>query len=108
MNELAENQVKLSDGRVVEMREQMGNDEMIVAGQLGDLFTPDGAGAMIFSTCLIVRTIKSIDGVDFVAPKNYAGVRDFLGGLKQKDWSKIRDLSTKLNSDAEGNDSASE
>jgi hypothetical protein len=76
--ELAENQVRLSDGRIVEMRELIGSDEMVVAGQLGDVFEPNGSGAVIFQTCLIVRTITKIGGVETPRFRSYENVRDFL------------------------------
>lgn len=100
---LADNQVKLSDGRVVEMREQLGNDEMIVAAQLGNVFTPDGAGAVIFQSCLIARTITSIDGVKPQPMRNYEAYRDFLAQFKGKDFNRIKKLYEKLNGDGEGN-----
>ncbi|GIM47040.1 hypothetical protein DNHGIG_25890 [Collibacillus ludicampi] len=102
---LAENQVRLSDGRIVEMREAVGSDEMIVAGQLGDVFEANGAGGVIFQTCLIARTITKIDGQPVQNLRGYESVRDFLAGFKAKDWNKIRALYNKLNGDdAQGND----
>jgi hypothetical protein len=101
---LAFNQVRLSDGRLVEMREMIGSDEMIVAGQLGGVFEPNGAGAVIFQSCLIVRTILKVDGVEPPRFRNYEGVRDFLGGFKGKDYTKIKKLFEKLNGDGEGNE----
>lgn len=102
--ELSFNQIRLSDGRLVEMREMLGSDEMIVAGQLGGVFEPNGAGAVIFQSCLIVRTIVSVDGVEPPRFRNYEGVRDFLAGFKGKDYSKIKKLFEKLNGDGEGNE----
>ncbi|KEO82995.1 hypothetical protein [Tumebacillus flagellatus] len=101
--ELPFNQVRLSDGRLVEMREMIGSDEMIVAGQLGGVFEPNGAGAVIFQSCLIVRTIVKVDGMEPPRFRNYEGVRDFLAGFKGKDYTKIKKLFEKLNGDGEGN-----
>lgn len=98
-----QNTVTLSDGRVVELREQKGSDEIVVAGQLGDLFTMDGAGAMIFQNFLIVSTITSIDGKPIEKKRNFEDVRDFLDTFKAKDWNKVKALHTKLNGDDEGN-----
>lgn len=101
--ELQENQVRLSDGRIVEMRELVGSDEMIVAGQLGDVFEPNGAGAVIFQTCLIARTITKVGGIDTPRFRNYEGVREFLSNFKGKDYAKIKKLFETLNGD-EGNE----
>ncbi|MBL0386228.1 hypothetical protein JJB07_06125 [Tumebacillus sp. ITR2] len=102
--ELAFNQVRLSDGRIVDMREMLGSDEMIVAGQLGDVFEANGSGAIIFQNCLIVRTISKIDGVDVPRLRNYEQVRDFLSNFKAKDYTRIKRLFETLNGDQEGND----
>lgn len=101
--ELADNQVRLSDGRILEMRELIGSDEMIVAGQLGDVFEPNGAGAVIFQTCLIARTITKVGDQEPPRFRSYEMVRDFLGNFKGKDYAKIKKLFEQLNSD-EGNE----
>jgi hypothetical protein len=102
--ELADNQVKLSDGRIVEMRESTGADEMIVSGELGDTFTANGAGAIIFQSCLIAKTVTSIDGKPIMPMRGFTAYRDFAGSFKSKDWNKIKNLYDKLNGDNEGND----
>lgn len=103
--ELDYNQVKLSDGRIVEMRETIGCDEMVVAAQLGDTFEANGAGSVIFHTCLIAHTIVSIDGVKVVPMRNFEAVRDLLAGFKGRDYKKIAVLYNKLNNEgAEGNE----
>lgn len=100
---LAFDEVKLSDGRIVKMREQIGNDEMIVAGQIGNVFESNGSGYIIFQTCLIVRTIVSVDGIQPEKMRNYESVRDFLAGFKAKDFNRLKKLFDKLNGE-EGNE----
>lgn len=102
--ELAFNQVRLSDGRVVEMRELLGSDEMVVAAQLGDVFEANGSGAIIFQNCLIARTIVKIDEQPAPRLRTYEHVRDFLSSFKGKDYAKIKRLFDKVNGDGEGND----
>ncbi|MDB5083315.1 MAG: hypothetical protein JWN30_201 [Bacilli bacterium] len=100
---IAHDEVKLSDSRVVKLRETIGNDEMIVASQLGDIFEPNMAGQVIFNSCLMVRTIVSIDGKPVESMRKYEEVRDFLASFKGKDWKKIAAKYKQLNED-EGND----
>lgn len=97
------NSVLLSDGRTIVLREALASDEMIVAGQLGDVFEANGAGSVIFNSCLIARTIVSVDGSPAPIMRNYESVRDFLAGFKGKDWRKIAAKYKELNGD-EGND----
>src|SRR5579875_1683739 len=75
--ELAFNEVRLSDGRVVEMRESTGADEMAVAAELGDVFQANGGGAIIYQSCLIAKTVKSIDGKPLPPMRGYSAYRDF-------------------------------
>jgi hypothetical protein len=103
VEELADNQVKLSDGRIVEIRESTGADELVVAAELGDTFQANGGGGVIFMTCLIAKTVVSIDGKPLPPLRGYAAYRDFASQFKSKDWNKIRNLYQKLNGD-EGND----
>ncbi|NRD80283.1 hypothetical protein HPT25_23455 [Bacillus sp. BRMEA1] len=102
-DELADNQVKLSDGRVVEMRESTGADEMAVSAELGDTFQMNGGGMMIYQSCMIAKTITNIDGKSIPPMRGYAAYRDFAAGFKSKDWVKIKQLYNKLNGAAEGN-----
>lgn len=105
VKQLADNEAKLSDGRVVTVRELVGSDEMIVAAQLGKVFTPDGGGAVVFQSCLIARSVESINGQPVTPMRSYSEYRDFLAMFKSKDYSKIKKLYDKVNGDdAEGND----
>lgn len=99
---LAHNEVKLSDGRIVKIREAKGSDEMIVSGELGSVFEPNGGGAVIFQNCLIAKTIIALDGQPVEPLKGFERVRDFAAQFSSKDWNKIKKLYDKLNSD-EGN-----
>lgn len=103
------NEVRLSDGRIIEMREATGADEMIVPAQLGKVFTSDGAGSIIYMNCLIIRTVVSIDGKPVEAMRSFEAYRDFMGNIKGKDLTRIKALYNKLNDDVddeEGNDEA--
>lgn len=99
--ELKENQVELSDGRIIEMRESNGADEMVVAAELGDVFTPNGGGALIFQSCLIAKTIVSIDHEKAAHLRGYEEYRDFLAKYRSKDLAKVRKLYEKLNGEGE-------
>lgn len=101
---LADNQVKLSDGRVVELRESTGADEMIVSAELGDTFTANGAGAVIFQSCLIAKTVTKINGQPLPPMRGFKTYREFAGGFKTKDWNKIKNLYTALNGEDGGNE----
>lgn len=100
MSNLADNQVKLSDGRIVELRELKGSDEMVVAAQLGDNFTPDGAGAVIFQSCLIAQTITKVGDANRPALRGFGAYRDYLSSFKGKDWNRIKKLFDVLNGDS--------
>lgn len=104
MDQLAENQVKLSDGRVITMREATGSDEMIVAGYLGDVYTADTSGSVILLNCLIAISIEKINDEKVSPLRGFEAFRDFMGSFKQKDWRKIRTLYYKINGDEEGNE----
>jgi hypothetical protein len=99
---LADNQVKLSDGRIVELRELTGADEMIVSAELGKAFTPDAGGSVILQTCLLVKSIAAIDGQPVEKVKGFEGVRDFLKQFKSKDYNRIRMLYVSMNGEEEG------
>lgn len=101
MENLTEYQVKLSDGRIVELREQKGSDEMVVAAQLGDNFTPDGAGAIIFQNCLIAQTVTKVGDQPRPPLRGFAAYRDFLAQFKGKDWNRIKKKYDELNGDLE-------
>lgn len=98
---LPENQVKLSDGRIVEMRESTGADEMAVAAELGDIFGANGGGAVIFQSCLMAKVISNINGEPVAPLRGYEEYRNFLSLFRSKDWTKIRILYQKLNGDDE-------
>jgi len=104
MKELAFNEVRLSDGRVVEMRESTGADEMIVSAELGDNFEANGGGFLIMRSCLVAKTITKIDGKPIQPMRGFGAYRDFAASFKAKDWNKIRALYDRLNGDDEGND----
>lgn len=101
---LADNQVKLSDGRIVEMRESTGADEMIVSAELGDNFQANGAGYTIMQSCLTAKTVTKIDGQPIPTIRGYAAYRDFTAGFKSKDWNRIKTLYNTLNGEDEGNE----
>jgi hypothetical protein len=99
--ELADNQVKLSDGRIIEIRETTGADEIVVAAELGDTFGANGGGAVIFQSCLMAKSISKIDGLPNKPIRDFGEYRDFLSSFRSKDWNKIRELYQKLNGDDE-------
>jgi len=49
-------------GRKIELRETTGLDETIVTKLLGSKFTPNSAGAMLYRSGLMARSVVSIDG----------------------------------------------
>jgi hypothetical protein len=101
MAELAVNQVQLSDGRIVEVREARGNDEMIVAAQLGETLGAGSGGFIVFQNCMVARCIDKIDGGKPLQLKNFANYRDLMGGFNKKDWNKIEKLYNSLNAEDE-------
>jgi hypothetical protein len=100
---LAENQVKLSDGRIVTLREATGSTEMIVAAYLGDQYTPDTAGSVILMCCLVVYSIEKINEEKAPTLRKFEDFRDLMDSFRKVDFNKIRSLYYKMNSDAEGN-----
>lgn len=98
---LAENQVKLSDGRIVEMRESTGADEMAVSAELGDVITNSAGGMLIFQSCLIAKVVTKINGESVAPLRGYEEYRNFLSLFRSKDWGKVRILYNKLNGDDE-------
>jgi hypothetical protein len=78
---------------------------MIVAAQLGNVFTPDGGGAVVFQSCLIARSIESIDGKPVSNAKKFQDYRDLLSEFKSKDYAKIKKKYDVVNGEgSEGND----
>jgi hypothetical protein len=102
---LAFNEVRLSDGRIVTIKELVGSDEMVVAAQLGKVFTPDGGGAIVYRSCLVARSIESIDGKPVSPCKSFQDYRDLSGQFKSKDYALIKNKYEELNGEGEeGND----
>jgi len=100
MPELNPNQVALSDGRVVTMRETTGADEMAASAMLGKHFTQDAAGINLYSKALAHRAITDVDGSPLHnGPIKFDGFRSFWGSTKTRDGQRILKKYTDLNGD---------
>lgn len=101
MADLKQNEVKMRDGRIVAIKEISGADEMIVASQLGKLFEPNGGGAFVFQTCLIARSVESVDGVPVKPMKGYEDYREFMGQFRGSDSAKIKAKYQEINGEGD-------
>lgn len=90
--ELADDEVRLSDGRVVKMRETNGADEAAVAQMLGDKVSLQGAGAKVL---VQANTLKSIVSIDGQTPSVMRSYNDFIGLSRQFKSRDINRLMTK-------------
>ena len=73
--ELADDEVKLSDGRLVKMRETNGADEAAVVSLLGDHISLSGAGGQVLVQANALKSIALIDGQ---APPIMRSYNDYL------------------------------
>ena len=100
------NQVKLSDGRVVTLRETTGSDEIAAAAMLGSHFTQDASGAALYTKALAHRAIVDIDGVAVTkGPIKFKDFNAFWKDIKTRDSGKLMVKYQEMNSDSdeEGN-----
>jgi hypothetical protein len=98
---LADDEVLLSDGRIVKMREGTGADEISVAQMLGDRVSLQGAGAQILIQANALKTIESIDGQNPPVLRTYNDFLAFARQFKTKDLNKITRKYAELNIEAD-------
>jgi hypothetical protein len=99
--QIADDEVKLSDGRTVKLRETTGADDAAVAQMLGNKVSLDGASAQILIQAQALKSIVSIDGQNPGIMKSY---NDYLGmarGFKSKDMNRILKKYMELNFEAD-------
>lgn len=83
---LEPNQVALSDGRIVTLRETTGRDEIAASQMLGSHFTSDGAGQTLFTKAIVMRGIEDIDGKSpYKKPVTFKGFLNFWDEFKTRD-----------------------
>jgi hypothetical protein len=98
--ELADNEVRLSDGRIVVMREMTGGDEIAVAQMLGDKVSLQGAGAQVLAQANMLKSIESIDGKPAPILRTYNDILSFARQFKSKDMVKMLQKYAELNLEA--------
>lgn len=99
--QLADNEVRLSDGRLVVMRETTGADDAAVAKMLGDNVSLQGAGAAILVQATALKAVVSIDGQDAPILASYKNFLAFSSKFKSKDLRKIQVKYMQMNSEAD-------
>jgi hypothetical protein len=72
---IGDDEVKLSDGRIVKMRETTGADEAAVVRILGNHVSLDGAGGQVLIQANALKSVVSIDGQ---APPIMASYNDYM------------------------------
>ncbi|EPZ47632.1 hypothetical protein [Alicyclobacillus acidoterrestris] len=87
--ELMSNEIKLSDGRIVAMRESTGADDIAVARMLGDKVSLQGAGQTILMQANALKCIESIDNQPAPIMNNYETFVNLARQFKTKDMNKI-------------------
>lgn len=99
--EPADDEVKLSDGRIVKMRETTGADEAAVAQMLGDKISLQGAGAAILVQANALKAIESIDGQGPPIMRSYNDYLKFARQIKTKDFNRITMKYMAMNNEAD-------
>lgn len=93
--------VKLSDGRVVTVRELTGADEMLSIRLMGKEMSLDqkevGAAVMTQQNVLVCLSVFKIDGEPCKTPNSLEAVMQTLTQYKLSDWNKIRGAFNDLN-----------
>ena len=89
--------ITLYSGKVVQLRETTGLDETIVTRMLGKKFTADAAGAILYRTGLMARSVVSIDGEKPAEIKNAKDIDLFWARFTSKEKSQIDKAYSKLN-----------
>ena len=95
--EIGDDEVKLSDGRLVKMRETTGADEAAVVQLLGDHISLKGAGSQILIQADALKSIASIDGQNPPIMRSYNDYLKFAREFKTKDLQRITKKYVELN-----------
>lgn len=99
--QVADDEVKLSDGRVLKLRETTGADDAAVAQMLGSNVSLDGASAKILIEAQALKSIASIDGKEPPIMRSYNEYLTFARGFKTKDMGRIQKKYMDLNFEAD-------
>ncbi len=94
---IGDDEVKLSDGRIVKMRETNGADEAAVVQILGDHVSLQGAGAQVLVQANTLKAIVSIDGAAPPIFRSYNDYKSFARQFKTKDLNKLVRKYTQMN-----------
>lgn len=95
--EIGDDEVKLTDGRLVKMKETTGADEAAVVQLLGNKISLSGAGSQIL---IQANALKSVVAIDGKTPPILCSYNDYLGfarGFKTKDLQRITKKYVELN-----------
>ena len=87
--ELGDDEVRLSDGRLVKMRETTGADEAAVVQILGDHISLNGAGGQVLVQANALKSIASIDGQSPPVFRSYNDYLKFAREFKTKDLARL-------------------
>ncbi|MCF8566913.1 hypothetical protein LLE49_19525 [Alicyclobacillus tolerans] len=98
--EVADDEVKLSDGRIVKMRETTGADDAAVAQMLGDKISLQGAGGAVFVQANALKAVVSVDGVPAPIMQNYRDFIKFSRTFKTRDMNRIASKYAQMNLEA--------
>lgn len=95
--EIGEDEVKLSDGRLVKMRETTGADEAVVVSLLGDHISLSGAGGQVLVQANALKSIASIDEQSPPIMRSYNDYLKFARQFKTKDLTRLTKKYVALN-----------
>lgn len=87
--EISDDEVKLSDGRLVKMRETTGADEAAVVSLLGNHISLDGAGGQVLIQANALKSIESIDGQSPPIMRSYNDYLKFARQFSTKNLARL-------------------
>ena len=102
--QLGDDEIRLSDGRVVKMRETTGADETAVAQILGGKVSLQGAGSVVLVQANALKAIVSIGGQKPPVMNSYNAYLKFASSFKTRDLNRIKMKYADMNLEADEND----
>lgn len=95
--EIADDEVKLTDGRLIKMRETTGADEAAVVAMLGEHISLNGAGSQVLVQANALKSIASIDGQNPPIMRSYNDYLKFARMFSTKNLARITKKYVALN-----------
>lgn len=95
--EISDDEVRLSDGRLVKMRETTGADEAAVVAMLGDHISLNGAGSQVLVQANALKSIATIDGQAPPIMRSYNDYLKFARTFSTKNLARITKKYVALN-----------